>query len=65
MGMYLKAKYLLKCKAFNLKSLSNLLPMYVEGIKGIFLQSHNVTKCYKTRVSRPFGQVVLQDHVTN
>ena len=39
--------------------------MYVEGIKGIFLWSQTITKCYKTRVSRPFRRVVLQDHATN
>ena len=37
MGVHLEAKNLLKWLAFNLKSLSNLFPMNIGGIKGIFL----------------------------
>ena len=42
MGVHLDAKYLLKWLAFNLKSLSNLFPMNIGGIKGIFLLLQNV-----------------------
>ena len=42
MGVYLEAKYLLKWLAFNLKSLCNLFPMNIGGIKDIFLLLQNV-----------------------
>ena len=43
MGEHLEPKYLLKyLLAFNLKSLSNLFPMNIGGIKGIFLLLQNV-----------------------
>ena len=42
MGVHLEAKNLLKWLAFNLKSLSNLFPMNIGGIKGIFLLLQNV-----------------------
>ena len=42
MGVHLEAKNLLKWLAFNLKSLSNLFPMNISGIKGIFLLLQNV-----------------------
>ena len=41
MGVYLEAKYLLKWLALNLKFLSNLFPMDIGGIKGIFLLLQN------------------------
>ena len=42
MGMHLGVKYLSKLLAFNLKSLSNLFPINIGGIKGIFLLLQNV-----------------------
>ena len=42
MGVQLEAKYLLKWLIFNLKSRSNLFPMIIGGIKGIFLLLRNV-----------------------
>ena len=42
MGVLLEAKDLLKWLAFNLYSLSNLFPMNIVGIKGIFLLLQNV-----------------------
>ena len=42
MGVLLEAKDLLKLLAFNLYSLSNLFPMNIGGIKGIFLLLQNV-----------------------
>ena len=42
MGVHLEAKNLLKWLAFNLKLLSNLFPMSIGGIKGIFLLLQNV-----------------------
>ena len=42
MGVQLEAKNLLNWLAFNLKSLSNLFPMNIGGIKGIFLLLQNV-----------------------
>ena len=42
MGVHLEAKNLLKWLAFNLKLLSNVFPMNIGGIKGIFLLLQNV-----------------------
>ena len=42
--MHLREKYLSKLLAFNLKSLSNLFPINIGGIKGIFLLLQNVFK---------------------
>ena len=42
MGMNLEAKYFIKSLAFNLKSLSNLFPINIGGIKGIFLLLQNI-----------------------
>ena len=42
MGVHLEAKNLLKWLAFNLKSLSNLFPINIGDIKGIFLLLQNV-----------------------
>ena len=47
MGVHLEAKNLLKWLAFNLKSLSNLFPMNIGGIKGIFLLLQNVFRMHQ------------------
>ena len=42
MGVYSETKHFFKWLAFNLKSLSNLFPINIGDIKGIFLLLQNV-----------------------
>ena len=59
MGVHLEAKYLLKCIALNLKSISNLLSMYNGGIKGIVFLLQNVLRRDKYVLELVEGSVNL------
>ena len=59
MGAHLEAKYLLKYIALNLKSISNLLPMYNGGIKGIVFLLQNVLRRDKYVLELVEGSVSL------